>query len=238
MIWDMVRSWRMSKAERGNLMTHSKPVRVYRWIVFLLAAGYVIRMFVLGGWDEFAGPLRFLTNWALLLSFVSASRMMALIEGRSTRRWDSLVCTTAVVNAMVVFLYWRLYFADPTSVTSNGELGAWHLEMYLHLLGPVLQIIDSIFVHRSYRKLGKTALLLVGVVVTYVLWMELFVQRFVDTPAGSVTSGLPYRFLNNQELSERMVFYAANIVVALVFLAVFAAIAWGFKRLFPAPEAP
>lgn len=219
-------------------MTTSKPVTIYRWIVFLLAAGYVIRMFIFGGWEHFAGPFRFLTNWALVMSFFAASRMMALVEGRSTYRWDAFVCTTAVINAMVVFLYWRLYFADPMSVTSDGELGAWHLEMYLHLFGPLLQIVDSIFIHRSYRKLGRAAALLLGVVAGYILWIELFVQRFVDTPTGAVTSGLPYRFLNNQELSERAVFYVTNLIVALVLLLLFAGIAWGFRRLFPAPEAP
>lgn len=214
------------------------PVLIFRWTAFLLAGGYCIRMMLFGGWDAFGGPFRFLTVWALFCSFFAFSRMMAIMEGRSDRRWDGFVCMTAVINTMVVFLYWRLYFADPMSVTSDGELGAWHLEIYLHLVGPLLQVIDTIFVHRSYRRLGPALGWLVGVICIYVLWAELVVQRMNDDPAGSVTSGLPYPFLNNLELSDRAVFYASNLAIGVVLLLIYAGIAWGVRRRFPAPVAP
>ena len=70
--------------------------------------------------------------------------MMALMEGRSTKRWDGFVSMTAVVNAMVVYLYWSLFFNDPASVTTNGKMGEPYLELYLHGLGPLLQWIDAI----------------------------------------------------------------------------------------------
>ncbi|MDP5086056.1 MAG: androgen-induced gene 1 family protein [Yoonia sp.] len=211
---------------------------IFRWTAFLLAGGYCVRMLIFGGWDGFAGPFRFLTVWALFCSFFAFSRMMAIEEGRSEKRWDGFVCMTAVINTMVVFLYWRLYFADPTSVTADGELAAWHLEIYLHLVGPLLQVIDTIFIHRSYRKLGAAFGWLIGVIGVYVLWAELVVQPLNDSPAGTVTSGLPYRFLNNLELAERMSFYATNLAVGVVLLLLYAGIAWGFRRRFPAPEAP
>ena len=89
------------------------PRLIFRWTAFLLAAGYCIRTMIFGGWDAFGGPFRFLTIWALFASFFAFSRMMAIEEGRSEKRWDGFVCMTAVINTMVVFLYWRLYFADP-----------------------------------------------------------------------------------------------------------------------------
>lgn len=214
------------------------PRLVFRWAAFLLAAGYIIRTLLFGGWDQFGGPFRFLTIWALCFSFFAFSRMMAIEEGRSTRRWDGFVCMTAVVNSMVVILYWRLYFADPNSVTSDGQLGAWHLEMYLHLFGPLLQVIDTIFIHRSYRRLGAALAWLFGVIGFYVVCAELVFQPLNSSPAGSITSGLPYPFLNNLEFADRAVFYGSNFVVAVVLLLFYAALAWGFRRLFPAPAMP
>lgn len=211
------------------------PRLIFRWTAFLLAAGYCIRTLIFGGWDAFGGPFRFLTIWALFFSFFAFSRMMAIEEGRSENRWDGFVCMTAVINTMVVFLYWRLYFADPMSVTTDGALGAWHLEMYLHLFGPVLQVVDTIFVHRSYHRLVAAFGWLMGVIGVYVLLAELVVQPFNHSPAGTVTSGLPYPFLNNLELADRAVFYATNFATAIVLLALYAGIAWAVRRRFPAP---
>lgn len=203
---------------------------VFRWIVFLAAAFYCLRMIFFSDWDAFAGPFRFLTVWALFCSFFVASRLIALEEGRSARRWDGFIAMTAVVNTMVVFLYWRLYFADPTSVTRDGELGQFYLEVYLHGIGPALQLYDSLFIHRSHRRPLAAVSWFLGVIAVYILWGEAVLQRLNDTPVGSVTSGLPYPFLNNLELSERMVFYGSNVAIGLVLLAVYAGIAWLIRR--------
>jgi len=93
----------------------SRPVLYYRWFVFLLAAGYCLRTIFLSSYEEVGGPFRYLTIWALFGSFFVASRLLALTEGRSNKRWDGVVSMVAVLNAMVVFLFWRLYFADPFS---------------------------------------------------------------------------------------------------------------------------
>ncbi len=206
---------------------------IYRWVVFLLAAFYSLRMIFFGGYDGFGGPFRYLTVWALFAAFFSASRMIALDEGRTTRRWDGFVGMTSVLTAMVVILYWRLYFADPTSVTKDGQLGQWWLEYYLHLIGPLLQWIDALFLHRSFRRIGASALWLLGLISAYVAWAELVVGPLNQTPIGSVTSGLPYRFLNNLEWPDRATFYVTNVVVALILLLVFAAVAWAIRRFLP-----
>lgn len=207
--------------------------RTYRWIVFLLAAFYCLRMLILGDWDGFGGPFRFLTVWALFCSFFAASRMMALEEGRSDRRWDGFVAMTAVINTMVVFLYWRLFLTDPASVTRDGELGEIYLELYLHGLGPFLQVTDSLFIHRSHRRLTAGAAWLVGVICTYLLWAELLLQPLNDTPMGTITSGLPYPFLNDLELPGRMVFYGSNLVIGLVILFTYAGLAWLIRQRIP-----
>lgn len=204
--------------------------RTFRWIVFLLAAFYCLRMLIFGGWEEFGGPFRFLTIWALFCSFFAASRMMALEEQRSDRRWDGFVAMTAVINTMVVFLYWRLFLADPSSVTRDGELNEFYLELYLHGLGPALQVIDSLFVHKSHRRLGAGVTWLFSVISLYILWTEQIVQRFNDSPLGTVTSGLPYPFLNDLELPGRMVFYASNLGIGVVLLLFYAGVAWLIRR--------
>ena len=211
---------------------------VYRWIVFLLAAGYCIRTLIFGTYDGFGGPFRYLTVWALFLSFFCASRMIALEEGRSTRRWEPLVSATAVVNLMVVFLYWRLYFADPGSVTRDGQLGEWWLELYMHGLGPLLQWIDALFIHRAFRRFVPSLAVLGSIIALYVGWSELVVGPMNDSPIGTVTSGLPYPFLNNLTFDGRAVFYGSNFAVALVVLAIFFALGWAIRRFLPVPAGP
>ena len=211
-------------------------ILIYRWIVFLLAAGYCLRMVFFSEYEQFGGPFRFLTVWALFASFFCASRMVARMEGRTDRRWDGLVGATSVLNAMVVFLYWRLFFADPASVTSDGELGEFYLEVYLHGLGPLLQWIDATFIHRSFRRIWASLAWLCGIIAIYVMWIELAVQRLATEPMGSVTSGLSYPFLNDLEFPARANFYGLNFATAAVLLLVFAGIAWLVRRFLPAPK--
>lgn len=215
----------------------SKPVLIFRGIVLTLAVGYCIRTLVFADWSQFAGPFRFLTIWALFLSTFAASRMFARSIGWPSGRWDGLVGCVAVINAMVVYLYWRLYFNDPMSVTQDGQLGRWWLEYYMHALGPFLQWIDVLFIHRSVRKPAASAGWLLGIIALYVAWSELLVRRFATEPEGTVTSGLPYRFLNDLEWPQRAEFYGANVVAALAFLAVFWVLAWLIRR-FLRPEEP
>lgn len=202
--------------------TYTTPVRVFRWITFLLTAAYALYYLLTGPYvGTFGGPFRHLTIWALFLSCFSASRLVALTEGYSDKRWDAAIAMTAVINAMVVFLYWRLYFADPTSVTSDGQLGVWYREYYLHALGPALQIFDALFLHRAFRRIRRASAALVVTVIAYLSWAEIVVRPLNDTPVGSVTSGLPYPFLNNMVFGDRLFFYGANIGTAIVFLVVF-----------------
>ena len=179
----------------------SKPVITYRWLVFLLAAGYCFYRLVDGSWTEPGGPFRFLTIWALFMSFFSASRMLALSCQKITHQHEITAICTSVINVMVVYLYWKLYFTDPALVNGDGPI-VWHQEYYLHAVGPALQIFDALFIGRVYKR----------------VWAELFVQRFNTTPVGSVTSGLPYPFLNSMELSGRAAFYGANIGMAMAIL--------------------
>ena len=208
---------------------HSAPVLVFRWITFLLAGFYCLYQLLTQDYAAPGGPFRFLTIWALFLSFYSASRMLALSEKRSIRDHRRTAACASVVNVMVVFLYWKLYLTNPALVNGNGPI-AWHQEYYLHGLGPALQIFDALFIARAFVKPWRIVAPLVAFVLTYVAWAELFVQRFNDSPAGTVTSGLPYPFLNSMPFSERVGFYASNVIAALGVLFVLSALCWMLRR--------
>ena len=207
----------------------SKPVLFYRWIVFLLAAGYMLYQIVIAADYLFpGGPCRFLTIWALCMSFFVASRQLAFTEGRSSLLWSRMVMVTCVINARVVALYWRLYFTDPALVTSNGP-PVWHQEYYLHLMGPVLQWIDALFIFGAFTRWWRAIPGLVAVFLGYVLWIELFVSRFNSFPVGSVTAGFPYPFLNSLTLDGRLAFYGMTAVQAVIVLGIFALIGWSVR---------
>ncbi len=214
-------------------MPSSRAVHTYRWFVFLLAAAYGVRELVFGSWAQFGGPFRYLTVWALAASLLSASALLAVSRGITTRRWEPLVNVAAVLNLMVVFLYWRLYLQDPALVNQGGKPGAWWLEYYLHALGPLLQWIDALFLHRAFRRPFITIPWLLGTIVAYLSWIEGVVRPLCDVPAGRVTSGLPYPFLNHLGVSGRAVFYATNLGFSLVALALFVGLAWGVRRAWP-----
>ena len=144
------------------------PRLIFRWPAFLLAGGYCVSTLITGPWDEFGGPCRFLTIWGRFCAFFAFSRLMAIEEGRSDRRWDGFISMAAVINAMVLILYWRIFFNDSVLVTGDGGFTEYNEEIYRHGLGPLLIIIDALFIHRSFTKLGAAAAWLVGVICSYI----------------------------------------------------------------------
>ncbi|MDU8942345.1 androgen-induced gene 1 family protein [Ovoidimarina sediminis] len=212
-------------------------VLIYRWVVFLLAAGFMIRQLVVAAdYGHAGGPFRYLTIWALVLSFVAASRMLALTEGRSEKTWSRLVMVAAVANGLTVLMYWRLWLQDPALVVAGDPLPLW-VDYYLHGVGPVLQWIDVLFIYGGFRRPMRAVLPFLGVALGYLAWVELFVGPFNDFPVGPVTDGLPYPFLNALEPAARLQFYGVTVVTGLVILGLFAGLAWGIRQLQPTSAA-
>ena len=141
---------------------------------------------------------------------------------------DALVSSVAVLNAMVMFLYWKLYFIDPSLVNGNGPI-VWHQEYYLHLCGPLLMIIDALFLNRAFQNILRGVLMTTMICIAYIIWSEAIVGPFNIEPIGSVTSGLPYPFLNDMVFMERALFYATTTATGVMMYAGF----WLFSKLLP-----
>ena len=115
---------------------------------------------------------------------------------------------------MVVFLYWKLYFIDPSLVNYSGSI-VWFQEYYLHILGPALIILDALILNNSFTQVKKGVMTILAICLLYILWSEVVTGPLNDTPEGAVTSGLPYPFLNNMSFSERVSFYTTTIITGL-----------------------
>ena len=204
-------------------------ILVYRSAVLFLTVFYLIYTVLAGDWLSFGGPWRYLTVWALTFSSFVALHVFRKALGHQVRSLDGLIAATAVINAMVVMLYWRLYFADPFSVTPDGQLGVWWREYYMHAVGPLLMWIDAVFINRVFRRIWDGLVVLIFVFIAYVIWIEFFVQRFNDLPSGGVTNGLPYRFLNSMVFGDRIGFYVTNLAVGIVFLSLFSGLAFTWR---------
>lgn len=218
-----------------NLPRHetTRLVLYFRAVVFGLALFYALRMVAVHSViTEPFGPFRWLTYWANLAALVCAWLMLGRSRERSRVRYDGLVSATAVIGGLVVYLFWSLYLADPASVAADG-LGAWWQEAYYHLAGPALVWIDALFILRAFRAPRAAVAWLIGLVGAWLCFIELAVRPLNDTPAGTVTSGLPYPFLNDMVIAERLPFYAMNIGAGLALLAALSLLAWVIRRVFP-----
>ena len=213
-------------------MISKTGVLSYRILVFSSALFYMIYILIVSDWTQPGGPSRYLTVWGLFFSLLISWRVLQNSRGRGNNRWDVFVSSSAIINAMVVFLYWKLFFENPMSVTTNGQLDVWWREYYMHLVGPVLMWIDALFINRVFQKVKKTILWLTGTITTYIVWIEFVVRPLNDSPVGKATNGLPYPFLNHLFLFDRLSFYVVNFIVAMMFLALFTIIAQVFRRVF------
>lgn len=210
---------------------------LYRWIVVVLAIFFSAQMFFINDYSLFGWQFRYLTIWGLTLSLISGIWMLQLSRGATTTRPDALVATTFVINGIVVFLYWRLYFQDPGLVNGGGEI-IWYREYYVHLMGPVFQWIDALFLFGAFRRVIRPLVATYLTVTLYTLWIELFLRTFSSRPQGTVASGLPYPFLNDMLFMSdpdgdqtRLGFYISTFVLTAVFFAAGYVMAWTIRRM-------
>jgi hypothetical protein len=205
---------------------NSRSVLNYRWTVFLLALGYFLYLFWSTDKTAFGWQFRYLTIWALTTNFLVSGQMLRLSFGRTTKDWNSFVSMGVVLNVVVVVNYWKLYFENPASLNASGQGLVWYMEYYLHLLGPLLMAIDAFLILGVFRNLPRVCLYALLLGTAYPLWAEFVVAPMNNQPIGSVTNGLPYPFLNNMEVPQRLTFYGIITVTIFVFIG----LGWGLSR--------
>ena len=198
-------------------LSHSSILR-YRLVCLILSVGYFSYQFTEANYDNFGIQFRYLTIWGLTAAMVATWLLYKSTHKGLPESYLPFVSATAVLNAMVVFLYWKLYFIDPSLVNYLGSI-VWFQDYYLHILGPVLIILDAFLFNNSFTQVKKGVLTILAICLLYILWSEAVTGPLNDTPEGAVTNGLPYPFLNNMSFSERVSFYATTIVTGLGFYA-------------------
>ena len=205
-------------------------VGLWRLGVFLLAAGFWAYEFTVQDLADFGWQFRFLAIWALSLSLVSGALALRLSLVPEARPPGTFFTVTAAVNAACVLVFWRLWLADPALAAADGAppLSAF---WYLHGLGPLLQWFEVLVLSRGTRRLGPALGWIGAVAVLYALWIEGAVRPLNEMPGGLVTTGLPYRMLNDMELGARVVVYGEITVLALLLGAAFAWAGRGIPRL-------
>ncbi|MCR9088132.1 MAG: androgen-induced gene 1 family protein [Rhodobacteraceae bacterium] len=207
-------------------------LRLFRLAIFALALFFFVDRAFIANWDAFGAMFRYLTIWALTGNLIAAAAMLTPRYGRPDGRADGWLSTLAILNALVVFSYWRLYFINPALVNGSNEIVAYR-EYYLHLLGPALMWIDLMLIKRGFRRVLPAVAGLSVLILAYTLWAELLVGPLNDAPVGTVTSGLPYPFMNDMALPQRLRFYGSIFLTGLVFVALFRGLAWLRDRAQP-----
>lgn len=200
--------------------TRQRNLLYFRGVCFTSAMLYWFYQFYVANYNGFGIQFRYLTIWGLTGSAIVTGLLFMQTLSKQKENYFAVVSSVCVLNALVVFLYWRLYFIDPELVNYSGSI-IWFQEYYLHLLGPLLLFVDSILLNRSFRQFKTGIILTLLISFSYVAWTEIVTTPLNNTPVGSKAAGLPYPFLNDMVLADRLIFYAISIVTGVFFYFLF-----------------
>ena len=208
----------------------------YRLFVAVLAVLYSIDVARSADYAAFGAQFRYLTIWALTGNTLAALAMLVPRWGRADGRGDTALSVLAIIDALVVISYWRLFLIDPSLVNGDNDPKPYR-EYYLHAVGPALFWIDFFWLKLGFRRMLRPLLGLAIAVAAYIAWAELLVGPLNPEPVGSITSGLPYPFLNDMTPPERARFYGITFACGAVLVPVFRGLGWVCRQLSPARSA-
>ena len=202
-----------------NNKTH-RNLLYFRGLCFAVAIFYWFYQFYVANYKGFGLQFRYLTIWGLTGNVIVTGMLFRSTFYQQKENHFAIVSAVCVLNALVVFLYWRLYFIDPKLVNYSVRI-VWFQEYYLHLLGPLLLFMDSILLNRSFRQFNSGIILALLISVSYVGWTEIVIGPLNNSPVGSKAAGLPYPFLNDMVLYDRLEFYVISILTGVFFYVLF-----------------
>ena len=187
---------------RRNFRILAFGLTFYFFITNIILGFYVLKA---GSWG---GGLKFLTNWNLLLNFIIAT--CALLNERDSK-FNShyfLLPASMVLNILVFALYWIIKLLGGFGAAESG----WGLitvlkDYYMHFGTSVFLFIEVLFYSKAFQNWKKEYSVYMGIFISYIIWMEFFVQIKNDIPCGTVSCGFPYLFLNNLDYIGRIIFY-------------------------------
>tara|TARA_B100000029_G_C17510721_1_gene936150 strand:- start:275 stop:925 length:651 start_codon:yes stop_codon:yes gene_type:complete len=185
---------------------------IFRFVAFGLTLYFFINNIIFGFYileaGNWGGGLKFLTNWNLLLNFIIAT--CALLNERDSKftSYYFLLPASMVINILVFLLYWTIKLLGGFGDVPAG----WSLldvlkDYYMHFGTSVFLFVEVLFYSKAFQNWKKEYSVFVAIFMSYILWMELFVQINNDAPCGTVSCGFPYLFLNNLNYIGRFVFY-------------------------------
>ena len=93
----------------------------YRFICLLVSFGYFLYQFLGVNFDNFGIQFRYLTIWGLTGAMIATWLLYKNKRNGLSESYHAFVSAIAVLNAMVVFLYWKLYFIDPGLANYSGS---------------------------------------------------------------------------------------------------------------------
>ena len=211
-------------------MLHKNFVYRYRQIVFVISSVFWVTLLVDLDWSYFGSDFRFFTYWSLVGCWISSYWALRLSTQKTQNDHHIGISIISIATLIMLFLYWNLYIIDPAMLYTDG-VGSWGSKYIKHVTIPALQLIDAIFFLKVFRSLKSTIYGTITTITVYILWIELCIQPLNDKPAGSITSGLPYAFLNDMILIERLTYYGKIYLLTIILSFILYAFNRGLKRL-------
>ena len=94
----------------------------YGLVCLLLSVGYFLYQFTVANYNSFGIQFRYLTIWGLTAAMVATWLLYKTKRTGLPESYLPFVSATTVLNTLVVFLYWKLYFIDPSLVNYSGSI--------------------------------------------------------------------------------------------------------------------
>lgn len=189
-------------------------VRNYRYIVFAIAMAYWSNLYIMYGFQF----LHYLTNWGLTSSVICAGLLAYESAFQKKLRINSFVIATFCLNAVVMILYWKLYFKDPDLLYAGRTPMPWYRDDYVHLLCPLTQMFDALVLKQAFsNRLFKGMVYYLCISFSYSVCSEFLFA-------------LPYPFMWDLDLGQRIAFYVQGQLTGVFAFVMGVTLSFLFKK--------